>query len=248
MTTLNGSPQSNCRHEDNVRGELALLVALQAMTVVTGFVDAVSYLGLGHVFTANMTGNVVLLGLALAGAPRLSIARPLTSLIAFLLGGVVGGRLGLALSTAARGRYVVTAAAFEALLLCAAALACARPDITAENSVVRLYIVIVLIAVAMGLRTVTVRRLAVADITTTVVTSVLAGLAADSSLAGANNLRMGRRVGSALSMLVGAAIGTLLLRFGLAVPLMLGGILVLAAASAYASASPASPLAGQGNA
>jgi uncharacterized membrane protein YoaK (UPF0700 family) len=209
------------------------------MTVVTGFVDAVSYLGLGHVFTANMTGNVVLLGLGLAGAHGLSIARPLTSLLAFTAGGILGGRLNLALSAATRGRYVVTTAAFEAVLLCGGALACARPDITGDNSVVRLYIVIVLAALAMGLRTATVRRLGVPDITTTVVTSILAAFAADSSLAGGNNLRIGRRVGSALSMLSGAAIGTRLLRFGPAIPLVFGAVLVLAAASAYARASSA---------
>jgi uncharacterized membrane protein YoaK (UPF0700 family) len=40
------------------------------MTAVTGVVDAVSFLALGHVFTANMTGNIVFLGFALAGARR----------------------------------------------------------------------------------------------------------------------------------------------------------------------------------
>jgi uncharacterized membrane protein YoaK (UPF0700 family) len=90
-------------------------------------------------------------------------------------------------------------------------------------------------------RTATVRRLAVPDITTTtVVTSILAAFAADSSLAGGNNVRIGRRAGAALSMLVGAAIGTLLLRFGPAVPLMISGALVLVASSAYAVASLAS--------
>ena len=46
-----------------------LVVTLAALTVVSGFVDAVSFLGLGHVFTANMTGNLVLIGFAAAGAP-----------------------------------------------------------------------------------------------------------------------------------------------------------------------------------
>ena len=41
---------------------------LLSMTVVTGLVDAVSYLTLGHVFAANMTGNVAFLSFALAGA------------------------------------------------------------------------------------------------------------------------------------------------------------------------------------
>ena len=43
---------------------------LFVMTAVTGVVDAVSFLALGHVFTANMTGNIVFLGFALAGARR----------------------------------------------------------------------------------------------------------------------------------------------------------------------------------
>ena len=43
------------------------LSILLAMTVVTGIVDAVSFLAMGHVFTANMTGNTVLLGFAFAG-------------------------------------------------------------------------------------------------------------------------------------------------------------------------------------
>jgi uncharacterized membrane protein YoaK (UPF0700 family) len=69
--------------------------------------------------------------------------------------------------------------------------------------------------------------------TTTVITSILAAFAAGSSLAGGSNVRVGRRVGSVLSMLAGAAIGTLLLRFGSAVPLIIGAVLVLAAGFAY---------------
>ena len=60
-----------------------LVVTLAALTVVSGFVDAVSFLGLGHVFTANMTGNVVLIGFAAAGAPGFSMAASLCALGAF---------------------------------------------------------------------------------------------------------------------------------------------------------------------
>src|SRR5262245_65643205 len=66
--------------------------ALMALTVVTGLVDAVSVLRFG-VFTANMTGNVFFLGFALAGAQGFSIARSLTSLVAFLAGAAIGGRI-----------------------------------------------------------------------------------------------------------------------------------------------------------
>src|SRR5437588_8242041 len=76
----------------------SVIPTLLTMTFVTGLVDAVSYLGPGQVFTANMTGNVALLGFAVAGASRLSVARSLTSLFAFVLGAVLGGRLGLTFS------------------------------------------------------------------------------------------------------------------------------------------------------
>ena len=71
----------------------ALPYALLGMTAVTGVVDAVSFLFLGHVFTANMTGNVVLLAFASTGVPEVSVARSLTALCAFLVGAAVGGRI-----------------------------------------------------------------------------------------------------------------------------------------------------------
>src|SRR4029077_16972575 len=67
--------------------------ALLVLTFTTGVVDAVSYLGLGHVFTANMTGNVVLLGFGIAGAGGLPIAAPFASLGAYVLGAIAGGRI-----------------------------------------------------------------------------------------------------------------------------------------------------------
>src|SRR6476469_2310474 len=67
--------------------------ALLALTFSTGLVDAVSYLGLGRVFTANMTGNIVLLGFGIAGSGGLPVVAPLVSLGAFLGGAAVGGRM-----------------------------------------------------------------------------------------------------------------------------------------------------------
>ena len=60
--------------------------ALLTLTFTTGLVDGVSYLGLGHVFTANMTGNVVLLGFGIAGGYGLPVLAPIVSLVAFLVG------------------------------------------------------------------------------------------------------------------------------------------------------------------
>src|SRR6201987_3070704 len=75
----------------NIRHPLSL--ALLALTVSTGTVDAVSYLGLGHVFTANMTGNIVLLGFGIAGAGGLPVLAPLVSFGAFMFGAGTGGLL-----------------------------------------------------------------------------------------------------------------------------------------------------------
>ncbi|MCI0624370.1 MAG: DUF1275 domain-containing protein, partial [Acidobacteria bacterium] len=70
-----------------------LPLALLILTLVTGVVDAVSVLALGHIFTANMTGNIVFLGFAVAGASGFSVVRSSLSLIAFLVGAVLGGCL-----------------------------------------------------------------------------------------------------------------------------------------------------------
>src|ERR1019366_10625540 len=67
--------------------------ALLVLTFTTGLVDAVSYLALGHVFTANMTGNIVLLGFGIAGSGGLPVLAPLVSLGAFLVGAGAGGVL-----------------------------------------------------------------------------------------------------------------------------------------------------------
>ncbi|MDT5279483.1 MAG: hypothetical protein QOJ20_678 [Mycobacterium sp.] len=216
-------------------------VALHVLTFVTGLVDAVSFLGLGHIFTANMTGNIVFLAFAVAGTPGLSIARSLTSLIAFLVGAIIGGRLGLAMATARR-RWILTVATSEAILLFVAALVATGFNVESATPVSHLYAMIILTAVAMGLRNATVRRLAVPDLTTTVLTLTLTGLAADSSLGGGSNPRLSRRIASVLLMFGGAALGALLvLRQGLALPLVLSGTGVLVAIAIFAVAPSSVP-------
>lgn len=207
--------------------------ALVTLTFATGLVDAVSFLGLGRIFTANMTGNIVILGFAVAGVPGLSFTRSFTSLMAFYAGAALGGRLTLRLA-ADRWRWLLTVGLTEGSLLFTAAFVSAGFDTVTSTPSDRLYSIIVLTAVAMGLRNATVRRLAVPDLTTTVLTLTLTGLAADSSLAGGNNPRLGRRVASVLAMFGGAALGALLLTRNLALPLILSGSCVIVATVAFA--------------
>src|SRR2546430_6648880 len=89
----------------DVQKPAGLRVLLVVLTITTGLIDAISVLGLGRVFTANMTGNIVFLGFALAGVPGFSPSRSLIGLAAFLAGAVAGGRLGVRLD-ASRHRWL----------------------------------------------------------------------------------------------------------------------------------------------
>ena len=185
---------------------------------MTGAVDAVSYLALGRVFTANMTGNVVFLGFGLVGAKGLSVTRSSIALAAFLAGAAAGGRLASRLGSAPRPRWIALAFGAESLLL-AGSCAAAGFGSTLVDAPARLNAVIVLTALAMGLRNATVRKLGVKDLTTTVLTLTLTGLAADSILAGGDNAGWRTRIAGVLAMLVGAGMGAWLLRFSAGVPL-----------------------------
>ena len=219
-----------------------LSIALLVLTAVSGTIDAVSFLGLGHVFTANMTGNVVFLAFAAAGAPNISIAHSITALVTFLGGAVVGGYFCRKVPGALRLRWFRVSGVCEAALLFAAAIAVIALDGDATALQGRQYAVIVLTAIAMGFRNATVRQLAVPDLTTTtVVTMALSGLAADFAQVGGLNPSIWRRVMLIVSLFVGAAIGALLLRFGLAVPLVAAAACVLAT-TGYADTSTAKPM------
>jgi uncharacterized membrane protein YoaK (UPF0700 family) len=203
------------------RQERILPQLLYLFTAVTGLVDAVSYIGLGHIFTANMTGNIVLLGFAFAGVPGLSALRSLTALAAFLVGAVIGGRLATTLAPLSSNRWRMTAFGCEAAFLLGATLA-SIGYVSVPYDTTRLYAVIVLTGLAMGLRNATVRKIAQPDLTTTVLTLTVTGLAADSSFAGGSNPRWQRRAISILLMFAGAFVGALLLRHSLALPLGTG--------------------------
>ena len=195
-----------------------LPLLLHIATAITGLIDAISYLALGHVFTANMTGNVVFLAFAVAGAPGLSITRSLTALVAFLIGALTGGRVATRFAERVRPNWVTTALAMESALLLVATLA-AVGFRDSSGSPFQGYSIIVLTACAMGIRNATVRKMAIPDLTTTVLTLTITGLAADSKFAGGTSPRWHRRLLAVLLMFFGAAIGTLLLRRSLVLPL-----------------------------
>jgi uncharacterized membrane protein YoaK (UPF0700 family) len=205
---------------------------LFGLAAVTGVVDAVCYLAFGHVFTANMTGNVVLLGFAVAGVESLSVSRSVTALAAFLVGGVLGMRLAGSMNPSMH-RWPAAAFGSEAALLFMSATVAGSPSDGAAASTT-VYVVIVLTGLAMGLRNATIRRLGEREVNTTVLTMTLTGIAADSMFAGGSNQGVPRRVGFVMSVVVGAAAGALLLRYSAALTLgFAGAASTLCAVAAY---------------
>ena len=188
---------------DPAHGPLPALMLV--LTVLTGVVDAVSILSLGRVFVANMTGNVVFIGFALAGASGFSLSASLSALGGFLVGAGLGGvavdRLG-----AHRGRLVTAVVGGELVLLLvallAAALAGAHLGEGSKDSIAAL------LALAMGAQNAAVRQLKVFDLTTTVLTMTLSGIAAD--IRQVDRFAVVRRMLAVGAMLAGAVLGALL--------------------------------------
>jgi uncharacterized membrane protein YoaK (UPF0700 family) len=231
---------------DPAHGPLpALLVGL---TALTGIVDAVSILALGRVFVANMTGNVVFAGFALAGAPGFALTASLAALAGFIVGAGAGGRLIRRLGED-RARLFAGGSALQ-LALVAVALGLTVASGSGLSPAGR-DIVAAVLAVGTGMQNAIVRRLAVPDMTTTVLTMTLTGIAADIR-AGKPSAAFARRLLSVATMLVGAIGGAeLVLHVGVAAALGLAtAVLAIVSAAAartthtpggWRSSAPASP-------
>ena len=220
---------------------------LVLMTVITGIVDASSYLGLGHVFVANMTGNVVFVAFAIAGVSGFSILSSVIALVFFVLGALSSGRFA--------SHFGVNRAQLLGVCLGVQALLVALAVIVAGLSGDRLvgdvtYALIAPLACSMGLQNGVARKLAVPDLSTTVLTLTIVGIGADSKIAGGAGSRAGRRLTSVASMFLGALIGALLvlhaavvysliLVFGIAVVLAAVSLRLAHGGAAWTRAQPA---------
>lgn len=203
-----------------MRAASQLAALMVGLTFVTGLLDAVTYLGLGHVFAANQTGNIIVLGFALAGADQISITASITSLAFFIVGAALSGWVASAMQHR-QDRWMLVMSSCEACLMGIASLTTAVPvlAIHAEATVS-------VLALAMGMRSVTVQRMGVGGISTTVLTMTLATLAGDVLLRGlkwdpARWAAVRPRFAAVAALFVGAATGAMLLRYGAALVLML---------------------------
>ena len=213
-----------------------VIIALVLLTVATGFIDAASYLGLGHVFVANMTGNVVFFGFAANPNSGLSALMAAIAFAGFVVGAFGGGIAGRFWSGHTRWWPTVAFGLQGAMLIGAAVTACYAPPAPTGNG--RAWLVAVL-AVAFGLQNATVRKIAVPDLTTTVLTLTVTGLAADSRLGGGPGAKPLRRLSSIAAMLAGAAAGAVLIRVSLGLVIAAAACCAVAAAALFAFAPTA---------
>lgn len=204
------------------------LVLMLALTFSTGVLDAVGYLGLDRVFTANMTGNVVILGMALLGGDNLPILGPIVALAGFMTGALISGRT-LRLTTSGWNRRT-TALLIGVSAVMAVVAALLLSGLNPRTSETLTVAITGTLAVAMGVQAATARHLNVKDVPTVVVTSTITGLAADSRLGAGTHPFWGRRLAAVGLIMAGAAVGAGFVQFHLGFGVLLTSLLTLGVA------------------
>jgi len=197
-----------------------------ALTFSTGVIDAVGYLGLDRVFTGNMTGNVVILGMALAGADDLPIVGPVIALLLFMLGALVAGRTLRPVAAGWSGRSTVLFALVGVVILLAAV-----PMLVLDNPAEPIKLAVTgALGLAMGMQAGAARHIGVKDVTTVVVTSTIVGLAFDSKFGGASGQQWKRRLGAVVLIGLGALVGALLLNVHIGLGMAVAAVITLVVA------------------
>lgn len=200
---------------------------LLVLSATTGMVDAASILGMDKVFTANMTGNVVFLAFAVSGAPGFHPLQYIVALAAFMAGAAIAGRLWRSDSAPRLNHWLVRAAAIESGLLFLGRI---FSILTTQSGNAPMAVTIALTAGAMGFRNAVVRALRVPDLTTTVLTLTITGIAADSRLASRAGTNLPARFGAVGAIFCGAVAGALMFGWlGLGATLLSTGAVVLVA-------------------
>ncbi|MHA0288040.1 YoaK family protein [Mycobacterium sp. C3-094] len=197
------------------------------LTAVTGALDAVGYLSLDRVFTGNMTGNVVILGMGIASEEGLPVAGPLIALGGFTVGAAVAGLLTRG-RTAGWNRVVTLTLWTNAVVLAAVAtvLTVVAPTGRSAGGIA----CATTLAVVMGMQAAIARFLAVPDMTTVVVTSTITSFAGETLLAGGLGWMAHRRLWAVVLIFAGALAGALLTKLGVGVPVYAAAAVVLVCA------------------
>ncbi|WP_299561508.1 YoaK family protein [uncultured Mycolicibacterium sp.] len=207
-------------------GERSTVLALLLLTFATGMVDAVSVLVLGHVFVANMTGNVIFLGFWFVPDSGIDMTAAVVAFAGFLAGTVVGGRMVRHIPDDRRRLTIALGSEVVALLILSLLAGAGVLDYRDDRKLV----LIAGMAVVFGAQNVTARQFGIPELTTTVLTSTIVGIGYDSRLAGGDGRREKLRYGVVLTMCGGAVLGATVTRVTVA-PVIAAAAVVIAAAA-----------------
>jgi uncharacterized membrane protein YoaK (UPF0700 family) len=205
-------------------------IALLLLTFATGLIDAVSVLVLGHVFVANMTGNVIFLGFWLAPHSTVDLTAAVVAFVGFVAGTIIAGRLARRLDGSVR-RWLATAQGLEIVLLVVLAILAGAGVLDYHDNTKLL--LIAGLAVSFGCQHATARQFGIQELTTTVLTATIVGAGFDSRLAGGTGARAKLRVTVVLTMCAGAVVGATLTRYTVAPIIGLAALVVAASAAIF---------------
>jgi uncharacterized membrane protein YoaK (UPF0700 family) len=186
------------------------VTALLLLTFATGLADSISILVLGHVFVANMTGNVIFLGFWLAPKSSIDLTAVVVALPTFVSATILGGRLMRHFGERTR-QWLTTVFGIEIVLLIVLSIL-AGTDVLRYHDNTKL-ILIGWLAMTFGLQHSTARQFGIQELSTTVLTSTIVGIGVDSRLAGGTGARQKLRLSVVLTMCGGALVGATMSRF-----------------------------------
>lgn len=189
------------------------IACLLLLTFATGLVDAVSVLKLGHVFVANMTGNVIFLGFWFVPHSNVDVTAALVAFVSFVAGAVVSGRFARHLGTEVR-RWLAITLSFEVLMLVALSGLAGAGVLDYQDDTKLL--LIAGLAVTFGVQNSTAQQFGIQELSTTVLTTTIVRIGFDSRLAGGTGDREKLRFGVVLTMCGGAIVGATMTRFTVA--------------------------------
>ena len=210
--------------------ERTTIVCLLLLTFSTGIVDAISVLVLGHVFVANMTGNVIFLGFWFAPRTVVDMTAAVVAFVSFVTGAILGGRLARHLDSDVR-RWLTVALGIEVAVLVTLSIL-SGTGVLGYHDNTKL-ILIAGLAVTFGIQAATARQFGIQELSTTVLTTTIVGIGFDSRLAGGTGHRERLRYSVVLTMCAGALVGATLTRWFVAPVIAIAAVVVAAAAAIF---------------
>jgi uncharacterized membrane protein YoaK (UPF0700 family) len=199
------------------------VTALLLLTFATGLVDAIGVLILGHIFVANMTGNIIFLGFWFVPGAGIDLTAAIVAFVGFLTGTVIGGRLARHLGVHSR-RWLTTSLGIEIVVLIALSIL-AGTGVVSYHANTKL-ILIAGLARTFGVQNATARQFGVQELSTTVLTSTVVGIGVDSRLAGGTGEREKLRYSVIFALCAGAIVGATMSRYTVAPVIALAAVVV----------------------